>query len=206
MLARTRRVLLYDLRGHGKSERAPSGYDVATMSDDLAALLDDFDPRPVALVGHSYGALVALRFALDHPARVAKLAMVEAPLPPSTFGELTSKTPEELLAVLPGPLAEGVARGGRQARRLLESLDFLLRKSTLLADLGAERDIPDAELARLACPVLLAYGARSPCLPVGERLLRALPNAELARLDGGHFLHLDCAAELSARLSDFLDG
>src|SRR5262249_25639953 len=64
-LAERRRVLLYDLRGHGRSERTADGYDVATMASDLAELAAPFDARPIDLVGHSFGALVALRFALD---------------------------------------------------------------------------------------------------------------------------------------------
>src|SRR5262245_51278412 len=100
-LARERRVLLYDLRGHGRSERTPTGYDVATMARDLSALAAAFDERPIDLVGHSFGALVALRFALDHPARVRRLVLVEAPLPPSRFPEM-----EELAARTPAQMVE----------------------------------------------------------------------------------------------------
>jgi pimeloyl-ACP methyl ester carboxylesterase len=199
-LARSRRVLLFDLRGHGRSERAREGYGASSMARDLEALADGFDPRPLDLVGHSYGALVALRFALDHPARVRSLVLVEAPLPPSSFGDLTSRTPEELLASLPSPLAEGARRGGRAASRLVGSLSFLLQETTLLADLAAEPDVPDAHLARLACPVTCVYGARSACLATGERLARVVPGARLVVLDGGHFLHVDAPAALTAAL------
>src|SRR5262245_46595607 len=53
-LARTRPVRLLDWRGHGLSERPPTGYDTVTMADDLAALTADLPP--FAVVGHSYGA------------------------------------------------------------------------------------------------------------------------------------------------------
>ena len=82
-LAQQHRVLLYDLRGHGKSSRPEAGYDTATLAEDLDGLLDAMQIRgPVSVVGHSYGALVATRFALAHPERVDRLALVEAPLPP----------------------------------------------------------------------------------------------------------------------------
>src|SRR5262249_9847587 len=68
-LAPTHRCRLYDLRGHGRSERALTGYDVATMTADLAALTADL-AAPFDLVGHSFGGVVALAFALAHPARV----------------------------------------------------------------------------------------------------------------------------------------
>ena len=86
-LARAHRVRVYDLRGHGRSERALGGYDVRTMARDLEALVADLD-APFDLVGHSWGALVALRFALEHPGRVRRLVLVEAPLPPSSVTEM----------------------------------------------------------------------------------------------------------------------
>ncbi|RMI29790.1 alpha/beta fold hydrolase, partial [Actinomadura harenae] len=76
-LARTRRVRLPDWRGHGLTERTPTGYDTATMADDLAALTADLPP--FAIAGHSYGATVAVRFARAHPGRVTALALVDPP-------------------------------------------------------------------------------------------------------------------------------
>jgi pimeloyl-ACP methyl ester carboxylesterase len=208
-LGRERRVLLYDLRGHGRSERTPAGYDVATMAADLAALAGPFDSRPLDLVGHSYGALIALRFALDHPERVRRLVLVEAPLPPSSFHELdtfTAQSPEQMIGALPDELRAFVAQGGRKAARLLESIRFLVADCSLMADLRAEADIADAALARLACPVLCVYGSQSSCRPVGDRLARVLPQARLEVLAGGHYLHLDAAAELTRLMAEFLDG
>jgi pimeloyl-ACP methyl ester carboxylesterase len=208
-LARAHRVLLYDLRGHGKSARPPSGYDVATMAGDLEALAAGFDDRPLDLAGHSFGALVALRFALDHPARVRRLAIVEAPLPPSRFeelAELQARTPAEMVAALPDDLRDAVAGGGRRAARLVESLAALTGGTSILADLAAEPDIPDDALARLACPTLCVYGDRSRCLPVGERIARAVPGARLVVLPGGHYLHLDAGPALAGALAEHFDG
>ena len=62
-LAKAARVILYDLRGHGRSEQPPSGYTTDDMADDLdgiLAALDLPDPR-VIVVGHSFGGYIALR-------------------------------------------------------------------------------------------------------------------------------------------------
>lgn len=210
-LARFHRVRVYDLRGHGRSERAPSGYDVRTMAGDLAALTADL-PGAFDVVGHSWGGVVALRFALDHPERVRRLVIVDAPLPPSRAMEMADfmtpgdALPSRILDALPAPLRDAVAGGRRQAQRLLESLEFLLAKSSLLADLRAEPDFDDVELARLDVPTLCVYGDRSACLPAGQRLARVVPGAQLRVLPGGHYLHLDARAALVTELESFLHG
>jgi pimeloyl-ACP methyl ester carboxylesterase len=208
-LARAHRLLLYDLRGHGRSDRPPRGYDVATLAADLASLADGFDPGPLSLAGHSYGALVALRFALDRPGRVARLALVEAPLPPSRLGEMelwAGRGPAELLGSLPPGLREAVGSGGRRASRFLRGLRALLSETSALADLRAEQDVPDAALARLACPLLCVYGERSSCRPAGERLAGVVPGARLEVLPGGHYLPLEAPGPLTRTLAEFFHG
>src|SRR5579872_4065954 len=72
-------TLVYDLRGHGLSDRPTSGYTVADSLDDLVGILDALGiTRPVHLVGNSYGGVLALAFAIAHPERTASLVLVEA--------------------------------------------------------------------------------------------------------------------------------
>ena len=208
-LAEQRRVRLFDLRGHGRTERAREGYDVASMARDLEALAAPLGDGPIDLVGHSFGALVTLRFALDHGDRVRRLVLVEAPLPPSRFEELSqfqARSPAQMIEALPPDLRAFLASGGRKAARLVESIRFLTQDSTMMRDLAAEPDIPDAELAKVACPTLCVYGDQSSCRAVGDRLSRALPNGTLQLLHGGHYLHLDATAALTAAIVEFLDG
>lgn len=208
-LAKRHRVLMYDLRGHGMSERATSGYDLVTMSRDLSALLNGFTSERCALVGHSYGALVALRFALDQPDRVSKLVLVEAPLPPLRVEELDTLLAggrNEMLVALPEEMRAAFRQGKRQARKLLDSIRFLALETSLLSDLRAEPDIPDETLADLCSPTLCVYGTRSSCRAVGARLARVLPDARLLELPGGHYLHLDAPAVLTGAIAEFLDG
>jgi pimeloyl-ACP methyl ester carboxylesterase len=211
-LAAARRVRMYDLVGHGKSERVKSGYDLARMAADLEALAEGWGPLPLDIAGHSYGALVALRFALNRPDRVRRLALVEAPLPPSRFDELDaflgglqSRSADEVTEALPEALRGMLTGGGRRATRFVEALGFLAHETTLLDDLRSERDIPDETLADLRPKLLCVYGDRSICLPVGERLARVVPGARLVTLSGGHYLHLDATAALTAALAEHFD-
>lgn len=210
-LARTHRVLLYDLRGHGRTERTTTGYCLATQAADLEALVNSAfgEGARVCLAGHSYGALVALRFALAHPGRVEKLCLIEAPLPPSRFEELAAflgRSPDEQLAALPDSARTLFARPGRQAQRFVAQLGALASETTLFRELLAEPDVADEVLARLDCRTHCVYGAQSSCLPIGERLARVIPGATLERLAGGHFLPTEAAPALTAALVRFFHG
>ncbi|HSM79028.1 MAG TPA: alpha/beta fold hydrolase, partial [Bryobacteraceae bacterium] len=76
-LRREFRVTTYDLRGHGYSEVTPTGYSAGEMAQDLLCLLDQLGIQKAVLVGHSFGADIALYFALKHPERVSKLIAME---------------------------------------------------------------------------------------------------------------------------------
>jgi len=77
LLTPHRPVLIYDLRGHGRSSMPSSGYTAAAMADDLVALLDWLEIEKCAVVGHSYGGGIALRVALNHPDRVRALVLAD---------------------------------------------------------------------------------------------------------------------------------
>jgi pimeloyl-ACP methyl ester carboxylesterase len=81
------RVVLYDARGHGASAPAPSpaAYAYVDLARDLGDLLDALGIERAFLAGVSMGAHTALRFALDHPARVAGLALITPAYQPERF-------------------------------------------------------------------------------------------------------------------------
>jgi pimeloyl-ACP methyl ester carboxylesterase len=204
-LAERFRVRLYDLRGHGRSERAATGYDLETMTDDLESVVGDL-PDPLVLVGHSYGALVALRFAERHPARVARLALVEAPLLAGHADDLLGflKRPgDAMVGALPEDLQAALASGGRRGRRLLEGLTALATETSLLRDLAATHPPPDDSIAGLGCPVLAVYGTESGCRPGADRLRALLPHARVEEIAGGHYLPVQAPGPLTALLVEF---
>lgn len=71
------RVTLFDLRGHGYSERTPAGYSATALANDLAGLLDQAGIDRCLLAGHSYGGGVALELACAQPERVAGLCVMD---------------------------------------------------------------------------------------------------------------------------------
>jgi 3-oxoadipate enol-lactonase len=70
------RVFAYDLRGHGYASNAPKIETMQTYVDDLARLMDELNLRKVRLAGLSLGGAIAQMFALQHPERLASLALL----------------------------------------------------------------------------------------------------------------------------------
>jgi pimeloyl-ACP methyl ester carboxylesterase len=71
------RITTYDLRGHGYSDVPPTGYTTADHASDLRNLLDSVGIHRPHIVGHSFGADIALHFAILFPDRVDRLVLVE---------------------------------------------------------------------------------------------------------------------------------
>jgi pimeloyl-ACP methyl ester carboxylesterase len=71
------RITTYDLRGHGYSEVPPTGYTTADHATDLKHLLDTLEIERPHLIGHSFGADIALHFSILFPERVNRLVLVE---------------------------------------------------------------------------------------------------------------------------------
>jgi pimeloyl-ACP methyl ester carboxylesterase len=83
-LAREFTVTAVDQRGIGLSDKPEDGYDTATLADDLVALMDALGHERFAVAGVDTGMLIAYAVAADHPDRVERLAVGEAPLPAIT--------------------------------------------------------------------------------------------------------------------------
>ena len=178
-------VLLYDLRGHGRSERPPTGYHLDQMVADLAGLLDaNGKIGPVTLVGNSYGALLALAFAVAHPERVEGLVLVDGHLSDDGWAE-------NMVQVL---RLEGAARDSviiqnfrawmgrhstRKRNRLASTARELVYETTLVDDIGATPEVGPTQIRALRCPVLAIYGEHSDILSHGQRMAGALEDCEL---------------------------
>jgi pimeloyl-ACP methyl ester carboxylesterase len=80
-LARDFEVIAVDQRGIGLSDKPEEGYDTGTLANDLVGLMDALGHEQFAVVGVDTGLLIGYALAADHPDRVVRLAVGEAPLP-----------------------------------------------------------------------------------------------------------------------------
>ncbi len=194
------RVLAYDARAHGLSAPAADGdYGYGRLAADLGAALDEAGIERAVLAGASMGAQTAVRFALEHPRRVAGLVLITPAYDPESFGEH-----EELAAW--DALAAGLREGGvegfvgayrldRVAPTLRETILTVLRQRLAAhAHPGALADAIEAvprsrpfvaagDLEAIAVPVAVV-GSRDGADPghplaVAERWSRWIPGARL---------------------------
>ncbi|MER7169606.1 alpha/beta hydrolase [Micromonospora sp. NPDC000207] len=188
-------TLLYDLRGHGRSERPATGYALDDFVDDLEALLAGSGVTgPILLFGNSFGGTIAFGYAARRPERVAGVVAVESSPPTPEWMRRVAERLHRVAARLPqeGALAGiGARRGPIAARRAADTGRFLADTS-ITEELPASR-LPSTEaLAALRCPVLCLYGARSPMVDLADAVRDLLPQTRVAVLpDQRHSVLVD---------------
>jgi pimeloyl-ACP methyl ester carboxylesterase len=182
-------VVLYDQRGHGRTERTPDGYTIDRAVADLVALLDALGiDEPVHLLGNSYGALIAIETALAHPERVRGLVLVEAHFAVEGWGDHVAHD----LELAGFGLGEDDVQqwldefGGRKLNRLARKVEALIYETTIVEDLRAARPLPQDALRSLDLPVMAVYGEHSDAIERARDLEALLPRLEMN-------LFVDCA-------------
>ena len=208
-VARRSEVVIYDLRGHGLSEKPATGYTVEEQVDDLFAILDELGiDRPVHLVGNSFGGVLAVAAAVHRPERVAGLVLVEAHVAVDGWRQQMVGTLEFAGLFLDHDDVHNWldAVGGRKGKRLARNSDTLLHKTSLVEDLAASPAFTQAELAAIDCPVLIVCGEHSDVRDWAERLVYVLPRCELHLYEGcSHLVVLEAPADLRGLLLHWFD-
>ena len=80
-LVQDHQVIVPDLRGLGLSAKPPGGFDKKTQASDMAGVLAALGVDQIDLVAHDIGNMVAFQFAAQHPERVRRLVLIDAPVP-----------------------------------------------------------------------------------------------------------------------------
>lgn len=97
LLADSFRLICYDQRGRGRSSGDVSAISIASEIDDLDGLREHFGLDSIALLGHSWGAILGMEYALRHPDRVSHLILMNtAPASHSDY-QVTRKARERRL-------------------------------------------------------------------------------------------------------------
>ena len=196
-LPKSFRVFSISQRGHGHSSRPLTGYRYADFADDVHRFMTALKLPSAIIVGHSMGAAVAQRFAIDHPSRTLGLVLAGAFL--TVRGE---PSVEEFwtttLATLTDPIDRQIAEEFQQstlARPVSQAFfDMVVGESLKVpahvwrATFSEFRATDfSSELVRIVSPTLMVWGdLDSYCgQPHWDGLRRAIPHGQV-RLYGGH--------------------
>jgi 3-oxoadipate enol-lactonase len=216
-LAPSRRVLRYDTRGAGMSQKIRGELHIDTMADDIAALLDALGIEGrVALAGVAVGGATALHFAARYPERVSAVVVGS----PAT-GLAPDRRPAglERAAAMERNGMSGAAEDSMTSGYAVELRGDAARFAKFRArwlgnDPGSFAAIyrmlatteMQHELAALACPVLVIGATfdrvRPP--PMAEAVAKAIPAARYVELPTGHFMAAATPELIAVTISDFL--
>jgi pimeloyl-ACP methyl ester carboxylesterase len=214
-------VLAPDLPGHGRSAGTPP----ASVEDGAAfvlALLDAAGVKQAALVGHSFGSLIALQAAATAPARVSHLALVGTAFPmkvspalldaslnqPMKAIDMVNTFSHSMLAPPPSTLGPGTwLYGGSRAlmKRVLAS-----NPSANLFHIGFKACDSytggDEAMGRVACPTLFVLGRDDQMTPprAARSLVARCANGRVVEVPGGHQMMAEAPDDVLFALRDFI--
>lgn len=201
-------VIMFDHRGHGKSERITSGYQMEHILDDIAELLDTIhDGTPVHIAGNSYGGTIAYGFALKFPERVASLGSLEAEPPTAFWANEMVEAFEESYAEMrrPDAMVRMLASFGMAGVKMLKNGKRMAKDTKFFEELPQSELVADDAIAALAMPVLAVYGSEFKLVDQEPKVRELVKNVKTVIVPGvGHSLLTDVPRLLEELLIDWV--
>lgn len=223
------RVIAYDRRGFGRSEKPASGFDYDTLAADLAGILEDHDLRHVSLVGFSMGGGEVARYIASYgEERLHSVVFASAVAPclmKSTDNPDGPLTPEAAKEKEAGLKADRATFFDKFTTTFFSANDELkvseaqrqqaiaiCHESDQAAALGCMKAFATTDfrpdLAKVTVPTLVLHGDSDATVPFegsGERTHKAIAGSELVLLKGApHGCNVSHAKEFNAALLAFL--
>ena len=182
-----RRVITFDHRGHGDSEKLYDStlYPAAEMAEDARRLLDHLGIGQADVMGYSMGARVSAFLSIAHPARVRR----------AVFAGLASRMitgvggAEAIARALEAPSRADVADPGARAFRIFAEQTKSDLKALAACIRSSREKIAAEDLARITVPVLVVAGEKDDVAGDVETLVQAIPGAEGLTLPGRNHMN-----------------
>jgi 3-oxoadipate enol-lactonase len=216
--AESRRVLRYDSRGAGLSQKVRGELHIDTMADDIAALLDHVGIKgKVALAGIAVGGAIALHFAARYPKRTNGVVVgspatgIEPDRRAAVLERVARIEAEGMAFAVEDSMRNGYPIGLRGDIKRFERYrarwlgNDPLSYATVYRMLAAT-DMQD-ELTRLRCPVLVIGGSfdRTRPPPLSQATADAIPGARYIEVRTGHYMAVQTPDLIYDCIASFLD-
>ena len=216
------RCIAFDFRGQGRSSAPRDGYDIETLTDDAAALIDTLGCAPCHWVSHSMGGFVGLRLAVRRPVRLQSLTLLNSSASRDRLADVVRYRLLGVLARLKGlePVADQIM-ATVFAKPFLENAEHAATRqvwrqrlvandpvgiSRALVGVTSRRAVAD-QLDRIAIPALVVAGALDKAVPFAEveRLHRGIAGSAVIVVPGaGHTLPIENPVAVTEALDGFL--
>jgi len=211
------RVIVMDLRGHGRSDKPNERYSISGFTEDVAALIEHLQLDPVHLIGLSMGGMIGFQMGVDYPELLKSLTIINSGPEVKVrslsdgIGLATRWTLSRLLSLedIAKLLSKKMFPKPEQTELRLKIQRRWPRndKRAYLASLDALIGWGVREnLARITCPTLVVSGDRD-YTPTARKAayVKQMPNARLVVIeDSGHASPMDQPAAFNALLLSFL--
>ena len=223
------RVVAYDRRGFGRSDKPSDGYEYDTLADDLAGVINDLDLQDVTLVGFSMGGGEVARYIARHGEQRLHSVVFASAVPPYMLktddnpeGPLTQAKADEMKQGLErdrDTFFDGFTKDFFSANGELKVSEkerqeaiALCKQSDQTAALGCMKSFGTTDfredLKKVKLPTLVIHGDADAIVPIegsGQRTQRAVLHSKLVRVNGApHGLNVSHAQAFNDALLSFL--
>jgi pimeloyl-ACP methyl ester carboxylesterase len=177
-----RRVILFDNRGHGRSEKLydPGSYNISLMAADALALLDHLGLQRIDVMGYSMGARIGAFLAVTHPERVRSLVL-------GGLGHHLAdgaNLPLAIAEAMDAPALESLTDPMQRMFRAFADATKSDRKALAACIRGARDLLPENRIATMRLPVLVAVGTKDEVAGDPVRLAAMFPTATVLAIPG----------------------
>lgn len=208
------RVVLPDLRGHGRSPAPQENYTMRGMAEDIEKIMDDLSIEKAVLAGNSMGGYISLAFALHFPERLAGLALVASHVyadPPEKRAarladmEKLKQTP---VAKVLNAMPEKLSRTPSVVEPCREIIS-VNNPAGMIGALAAMAERPDMAdfFAGLSGPYIIIAGQEDQFIPIEQsrKMAGLMKKPSLVEIpEAGHLPMLDQPQQTYRALQDFL--
>lgn len=190
-LAKGRKVIAFDNRGAGRSDKPDAPYTVEMMAEDAFGLLEALGVEKADVLGISMGGKIAMALALDHPASVRRLILAST----------SARVPKSKRRAVMFALMEVPRRIGG-ARSKYPQPGYAYRRQRV----ASQSYDAKSRLKDIRAPTLILHGRKDSIAPyrLAVEMATLIPNSKMETFDGGHLFVFWRQREFLSAVETFL--